>query len=107
MNNNNSTELENSNFDLVVESPSKLVKVREEVLRDFPLLSLRERDLEIHAPFSFSTLYYNRPVGNSRMASAEVELFSPTGDVITEKIYFEYKFTEAERLEDAKKVESF
>ncbi len=100
-------EIENSNLDIDGENASKLVKVRDDVLRDFPPLSLKERDLEIHAPFSFSTLYYNRPIGNSKVASAEIELLSPTGDVITEKIYFEFKYTEAERLEDAKKIESF
>lgn len=85
----------------------KLVKIKEIVLHGYPLLSLKERDFEIKSPYVFSTLTYSRPLGPSRMGSAEVEIYSPAGDVLTEKVYFEFKYSEAERIEDAQKADSF
>lgn len=107
MNSQIEKEIEKLDGDLKLSKELKIIKVKEEVLKGFPLLSLKERDLEIKPPFVFSTLYYNRPLGNSKMASAEIELFSPSGDVISEKIYFEFKYSEIDRVEDAKKIESF
>lgn len=84
------------------------VNISSEALSGFPLLELKDDDfLILDDSFSLVSFKYTRPLGSQKMGSADVELLSNSGETITQRIYFDFTFSEAERMADAMKPESF
>ena len=84
-----------------------IVRIDNLLLQDFPLVSLTEENLIFAPGYHFSSLTYVRPSGASHKGSAVVEVINNSGDILVKEIELEFAFSEAERLQDARKVESF
>lgn len=84
-----------------------IVEIIPEALEGYPLVSITEENLRIVSSYRFASLTYERPKGDSRIGSAEIQLFDSYGDIEVEKLEFSFRFSENERLQHASQSSSF